>query len=859
MTDIRRTRRTGGFRAGRLAAALTLWVLGTARITHALDVEATLGYNSVYVPGAWTPVTVLVENLPRADKASQKLEPFDGDVIVWSQASSTQRRQIAFTRPLTVPVNDRKRITVFAKYPAYVSGACWVDLVTKSGRRTARVDVFPKYPVSKPDRLFVFIRSADSSFDLARIENMPLPVKGTMDPGEIPDQWYGYDGASMVVIPKMTDKLFSPEAAGALRKWVSQGGNLLLIGGRNGQSYSKSPVDDILPADYLGSEAYEIREEAWESLGDGSVPTTASAVTVNRVKSRPDAETILSAGDVPLLVTRKIGSGTVFFLTTDWTPRLLREIPLDKYFTTYLATRADFSGARSRFANNLLNNSGGVLGLGSAIQLPRQGIILLILVSYLVIVGPLNFFLLARIKRLEWAWLTVPAIVAIFTGGIYFVSASIKGRDTVLRSFHLVTGRAGGDTVRCDTLAMMFVQNEAPYTLKSGRVGVAQCDFANWAGAGSNWQVAASAPSATDVRIIQKPTGEMTMPGKPVPQWATDFTEFNGIATLGGKIEADLEINGTRVTGRVSNMTNQGVRSLHLCVGNRAFALGAPAIVAPGGSLPVSADLYSFPALYRSDQTDPYSAQVFNALAPSLNGIQQGSAASDAPSCFLLFELEKPLFGVEIDAGLTIQSAHTIAALETNLTVARDSLPKLDEGVFTMQMDGMDLGRSGSLAQPSAAYRRYDYGSMTGLSGGTATYTFRQPASGLTAAAITGFFSSRSEGVSGGDDSLRMEAFDFASMDWSPLALAPDNALPRTARPSQGPPPRAMMNPSDQSGLSRFRFSGSSLQSALHPLTGGGVLRLAQQRSPNSPARTVYVSLPEISSLEFAASPRRKP
>ena len=51
---------------------------------------------------------------------------------------------------------------------------------------------------------------------------------------------------------------------------------------------------------------------------------------------------------------------------------------------------------------------------------------------FIVVVGPLNFFILRRIRRLEWGWVTTTAIAALFAGGLYIVNSVSRPKDFML-------------------------------------------------------------------------------------------------------------------------------------------------------------------------------------------------------------------------------------------------------------------------------------------------------------------------------------------------------------------------------------------------------------------------------------------
>ena len=846
----------------------------------AIEMDAEVGFGGVYVPGRWTPVTLLLDNLPRADKANQKLESFDGKVVVHSRAATTQQRQIGFEREVVVPVNDRKRVTVYAKFPDRLDQLT-ADLITKNGKRVGRVDLVARNAVEEPNNLVVFVRSEEMHFDLPKFPDMPQAQNGLLAADNLPDRWYGYDGVAMVVIPRITEKLLPPERAEALRQWVSQGGRLLLIGGRNGPTFRGSPLDDMLPAEYLDSDPFDIADGTLRPADSATSASPGTVVQIDRMKLRPEGRVLAGSGGVGILYGRQFDSGEVWYLASDWSPRLMGLVPADKLIASALATAPDFAGARSRFDMALVNNQGEVLGLGSALTLPRKVLILAVLLSYLAIVGPLNFFLLARRKRLEWAWVTVPLIVAAYTLGIYLFSATIKGRDTVLRNYYLVTGRANSEVARCDGLSMLFVQTQGGYTLgpkKSPQV--AQCDHASWRGLGYGFGPGGVPGSSeqTDVRVAQAPDG-MTMPNKPVAQWSTDFTRFESVAALGGSIECDLQLDGNLVTGVVRNRTRQRLGSVTLSYGASMYSIptpgpndphgGTPPLVAiePGAEAEVSIEIGKTPAnafgiTPPAGGGDPFRQRVFAALISTLG---RGGAAAmlDVPPVLLCGEIEVAPYEVAVDAPISQQSAHAIFALQAPVRRVSASVSPADlpPGRWIATGGGMNAGGRGQ--------RHYGPQGGLGLLGNpwlslnrsSAVFSSMMPFVG-PATAVAGVMPVGQRANNPGD-SIEVQIFDFATFDWKPAATEIVNAAP-PQRPDPSPGGTLV-----QQGFPNFAYSeqanqtlnfrADGLANAIHPFTHATAVRVIHVPDQKAAyGQPCMVMLPGLNSLTLAPTEENK-
>src|SRR5205085_5045297 len=128
--------------------------------------------------------------------------------------------------------------------------------------------------------------------------------------------------------------------------------------------------------------------------------------------------------DAALLFRRDLGAGAVIFSVFDlaglrgWSG----EIKLWRQVLNPTDIFAPGTDARQQ-RSNLLQD---VLELPS-LGLPSVGVLFCFLVGYILVIGPLNYLLLRRLRRLEWAWLTVPLTVLIFAGGLYVVGFGLRG------------------------------------------------------------------------------------------------------------------------------------------------------------------------------------------------------------------------------------------------------------------------------------------------------------------------------------------------------------------------------------------------------------------------------------------------
>ncbi|NOG49686.1 MAG: hypothetical protein HND48_09765 [Chloroflexi bacterium] len=67
------------------------------------------------------------------------------------------------------------------------------------------------------------------------------------------------------------------------------------------------------------------------------------------------------------------------------------------------------------------------------------------LLAYVVLIGPVNYFILSRIGRREFAWLTVPGLIAVFTIAAWVTGFNLRGTDVTLSRLSVIESWPGAE------------------------------------------------------------------------------------------------------------------------------------------------------------------------------------------------------------------------------------------------------------------------------------------------------------------------------------------------------------------------------------------------------------------------------
>jgi len=241
----------------------------------------------------------------------------------------------------------------------------------------------------------------------------------------------------------------------AMRNWLAGGGRLVIVGGSAGIGTLSAFPDDVLP--YRPSATLDLDPASLVSLigplpaGAAEMPAMAGALA----HGRP----LATSGDRVTAAEMTYGSGRVTLLGFDPTTRWLAESK-----SVAALWRAALP-ARSTDGAQLLDDSQlvqSVYQLPSLALPPTSGLLVLI-GAYIVIIGPINYFVLKRLDRRELAWVTMPLLVLAFTAASFGYGFFLRGTDVVVNEVAIVRGAPDATEARAQVYFGVFSPTRATY------------------------------------------------------------------------------------------------------------------------------------------------------------------------------------------------------------------------------------------------------------------------------------------------------------------------------------------------------------------------------------------------------------
>lgn len=211
----------------------------------------------------------------------------------------------------------------------------------------------------------------------------------------------------------------------------------------------------------------------------------------------------------------------------------------------------------------------GSLGVDAGFRIPQLNALLIALSIYVLLVGPVTFIVLGRLRRRPLAWLAVPAIAGIFTALFAFTGAQLRN-DT--EAAHATVVEIGPTGARASTSTLVgSISGGTVALVHPEGWAIDRPDAAlNWGNPWGGGNV--STAEAVTPALVSRPGGsEATMdldPGEFV------LVESNGPAPMFDEaLVTEARAAGTTVTGSVRNNLAVPLTEVSVLIGYASTSL----------------------------------------------------------------------------------------------------------------------------------------------------------------------------------------------------------------------------------------------------------------------------------------------
>lgn len=390
------------------AGLLLISPTGAACVASPIIDTIHVGFAGYYRAGAWTPLAIeLTDTAPSGTTFVFETETIDaGGTTVLRKSRPIEPTDIEGTRWLR---------TVFQA--GRLGSDLTIRLRSSSGELLGqrRVQAGTKeLPVALWDDVPLWVSAMElPEHDPERAKTWSPGLRIARSPAVLPTSALAYRAVDLLILPGDLDA--SDAAFAAIRGYVAGGGRVAISLGDRTAAFEASPLSDWIPIETDGT--IQLREfQSIEDFADARRRLPAAArVRIAAIGEAPREIVVWERTDRPLVAQGPYGFGEVTLFAFDFEQPTFAKWPALPAFIER-ALRRDYDEDKSR------QSTGGTTDLATqllraednfpGISRTSVGQVLLLLLVYAVIVGPLDYLLVHRLlKRPALTWLSLPLIV----------------------------------------------------------------------------------------------------------------------------------------------------------------------------------------------------------------------------------------------------------------------------------------------------------------------------------------------------------------------------------------------------------------------------------------------------------------
>lgn len=430
----------------------------SAQSTPGFSMTVKAGFDGKLKDGQWIPVRVQLEN-----------NDADLEGLIRIQFTDSGSTADIYEYPLMLPSVSRKEVVLYVRSEGYsrtikvsfLSGKKILDSVQLQLDNYTATDLWYGVIAGNPTT-FNILSQLSTANSTARTIQLNIE--------DLPDRSYGMKSLNVLVFSDIDTGKLSGDQRQALIEWIAAGGRLIITGGSSSQEKTFAGLKEtsLLPLLPVSLQSIDNLDDL-QRFSLSSEPLFDSDQVVEVTTGIvAEGATVLSETKtgIPLLLRKRFGAGDVFFITfnpalptfKNWPGRedffrALVSIPLDK--PSWLLGIRNWSLAKEA-ALTLPN-----------LNLPSPVLICGFLVIYILALGPFNYLLVRALKRSEWGWVTIPAMVIFFSGSILLIGFIARGNQVLLNRLAVIQVWQDADQARVDGVVGVYSPTRSTYQVEA--------------------------------------------------------------------------------------------------------------------------------------------------------------------------------------------------------------------------------------------------------------------------------------------------------------------------------------------------------------------------------------------------------
>lgn len=542
--------------------------------------QAKVGFNGKFVSNKWVPIVVEMEN-----NAS------DINALLEADAVQQDKSIVTFSTEAIVPRGLKKKITLYIRIPATQRS---VDIrLVQDGNVLKKISLKNLSPMPEDEYLMGLLTENKDAlgylWNKASGDNIFAHHEAcAMDAETFPSKKEVLDNFRILIINDFDTSVLSQEQIDALTGWLQTGGILIVGTGPNGKKTLNGLQGKALSAD-MGQREISLNlsalNEAAGIKSEGSYPVQLMDVKLSGGKQ------ILGNSSVCFISGQQMGIGHVFLAAFDlglepiksWAGNQMiwdnvLKTNLDAQAFAALINPASVNANNEILEQNILH---ALLNI-KAVNMPSIKGLMILLLVYFIVVGPINYIILKRFDKREWLWLTVPLLVITFSSITYAMGYASKGSDFMTNTVSLVNIGKDGQAIGINNYTAVFIPRKGDYTVKLGKdvlFSFPVSSEANGYGTSAN----TSEQPKVKAKFVQGQQAYAQLYDLSI--WDVKGFCYESLAIKGSGLKADIHTEDGKLSGTIANNFPYALEDLVLFTPYSYQIIGD---IAPGQSKNIS-------------------------------------------------------------------------------------------------------------------------------------------------------------------------------------------------------------------------------------------------------------------------------
>lgn len=279
-----------------------------------------------------------------------------------------------------------------------------------------------------------------------------------LDAADLPRRVEGWATLDRLIWQDMDASALEPDQLDALRSWLAGGGRLIIVGGTTGPDSLAAFPDAILP--YRPTTTIDVAPASLVAVL-GELPEGATDVPAFAGTMIDGRALATSAGQV-VAAERAYGGGAVTILGFDPTVDWIDETTVAKGLWRRLLPARIGGGPVVTDDSQLIS----AVSQLPELALPPIGGLAALLGAYILLIGPINYLVLKRMDRREWAWVTMPVLIVAFAVGAYGFGSLLRGSELIVNEVAIVRGSPGATEGTAQVYLGVFSPSRGTYQVR---------------------------------------------------------------------------------------------------------------------------------------------------------------------------------------------------------------------------------------------------------------------------------------------------------------------------------------------------------------------------------------------------------